>query len=207
MLRGAVLLVMLVGTGAVSAVAEESDAALQVGQALKPKLGIYVDVDREKWGADQVNLRIVNNNFQLFFLDADGLLVDSKADDVIIHYGNFIKDSNAKETVLLEPDGLMYTRARVISPPHRYQVRIFLRKTVDPEPYYKEKYEEKEFIGMHVLNQLGGAELYEKTHTTPTSVEVEIIEENEQGEREVREKVHDEAVARVQAEEQAEAAQ
>jgi len=157
-----------------------ANEGLQAGQALAPELGIYVEIDEDKWGASEINLRIVNNNFQFFFLDADKLLVDPPIPSVIVHYGNFIKDSNAKETVLLQQEGLMLTSKRVIPPPHRYMVRIFLKKTVPPEYSFEEPEEVKEFIGMHVLNQLGGEELYEKTHTPPTSIPVEETEDAEE---------------------------
>lgn len=144
-------------------------AQVQEGQLLEPELGIYVDIDAEKWGAAKINLRIVNNNFQLYFMDADGLLVQPPIDSVIVHYGNYIKDSNAKNTILLEKQGMMLTAPRVIAAPHRYLVRIFLKKMVDPPEYYKEPYEVKEFIGMHIIDQLGG-DYYSKTQEQPTSV-------------------------------------
>lgn len=158
-------------------------AQVQEGQMLEPELGIYVEIDEEQWGAAQINLRIVNNNFQLYFLDAEGLLVKPPIDKVIVHYGNFIKDSNAKETLLLEKQDMMLTSPRVIPPPHRYMVRIFLKKIVEPEEYYKEPYEVKEFIGMHILNQLGG-DLLQKTQTQPTSVEPPAAEGEEKAENE-----------------------
>jgi len=147
-----------------------ADPSVQAGQKLVPELGLYVDIDEEKWGAAQLNLRIVNNNFRMYFLDEDKSLVEPELDSAIVHYGNFIKDANARFTIVLEKEGLAFTSKRVIPPPHRYMCRIFLRKTVDPPGYYEKPYEEKEFIGMHTLNQLGGDQLYEKTHTEPESI-------------------------------------
>ncbi|WP_309398436.1 hypothetical protein [Cerasicoccus maritimus] len=139
------------------------------GEKLEPELGLYVDIDAKEWGAAKLNLRIVNNNFQAYFLDENDLLVAPPIDKMIVHYSNFIKKSQAKLTIMLEPAGMMMTSKRVIPPPYRYQVRIFLKKTVNPDDYYEESYEEKEFIGMHTLNQLGG-DMLEKTTTEPTSV-------------------------------------
>ncbi|MEO0793923.1 MAG: hypothetical protein AAFX93_02100 [Verrucomicrobiota bacterium] len=146
------------------------------GEQLQPELGVYVDIDEEKWGAAKLNLRITNNNFQAFFFDADDLLVEPPLESIIVHYQNFVKKSNARQTIVLSKDGMMLTNKRVIKPPHRYQVRIFLRKNVVPIEYYKKPYEEKEFIGMHIINQLGGSELYDKTHSDPQSVPVAIEE-------------------------------
>ncbi|WP_309386630.1 hypothetical protein [Cerasicoccus frondis] len=142
------------------------------GQKLEPELGLYVEINEEEWGAAKLNLRIVNNNFQAYFLNAEDLLVKPQVDKLIVHYSNFVKKSNANMTITLEPDGMMMTSKRVVSPPYRYQVRLFLKKTVEPNAYYEEPYEEKEFIGMHILDQLGG-DMLEKTSMEPTSVEVE----------------------------------
>lgn len=151
-----------------AALASPASAQVKEGEQLLPELGIYVDINEEEWGAAKVNLRIVNNNFQMYFLDEQNLLVPPPLDKVIVHYGNFIKDSNARETLLLEQRGMMLTSIRVIPPPHRYLVRIFLKKTVDPEEYYKDPYEVKEFIGMHTINQLG-SQFVEESRTQPFS--------------------------------------
>jgi len=153
---------------ALAMLAPSAFAQVKAEEQLLPELGIYVDIDEDEWDAAKVNLRIVDNNFQMYFLDENNLLVDADVDKVIVHYGNFIKDSNARFTLVLKKEGLMYTSVRVIPPPHRYMVRIFLKKTVEPEVYYKEAYEEKEFIGMHTLNQLG-SEFLEATRTQPYS--------------------------------------
>ncbi|MBK1857000.1 hypothetical protein [Cerasicoccus arenae] len=148
-------------------------AQVEEGQKLEPELGVYMPIDEAKWGAAEANLRIVNNNFQMYFLDADKLLIKPPLEDVIVHYSNFIKKSNADLTIVLKKDGMMLTSNRVISPPYRYQVRVFLKKMVTPTEYYKEPYEEKEYIGMHMINQLGG-EFYDKSKTEPVSVPVEV---------------------------------
>ena len=67
--------------------------------------------------------------------------------------------------MLLKQDGMMLTSKRVIQPPRRYFVRIFLRKMVEPEEYYKEPYQVKEFIGQHTLNQLGAQ--FNEANATP----------------------------------------
>lgn len=142
-------------------------AELKEGESLLPELGLYIDINEEEWGAAKVNLRLVDNNFQLYFLDGNDLLVAPKVKDVIIHYGNFIKDSTMKNTIVLEQQGLVLTNGRVITPPSRYMVRIFLRKMVKPN-YYTPEQEVKEFIGLHTLNQLG-SEFQEASKTQPYS--------------------------------------
>lgn len=139
-------------------------AELKEGEQLLPELGIYVDINEEEWGAAKVNLRLYNNSFQLFFLDSNDLLVTPPIDDAIVHYSNFIKKSQAESTITLKKNGMMLSADRVIPPPARYQVRVFLRKWVQPAEYYKEAYEEKEFIGLHMLNQLG--EQFAEANTT-----------------------------------------
>lgn len=164
------------------AIAPRVSAQVKAGEQLTPELGIYVPIDEEKWGAAEVNLRIVNNNFQLFFLDGQGKLVEPPEVKVIVHYGNFVKKSQNELTVLLKREGMMMTSPRVISPPHRYRVRIFLSKTEEPENAYGKPVEEKEFIGMHILNQLGG-DYYDKTRmeASSTPVEEEVEELAEEG--------------------------
>lgn len=171
-LRFGLALLLLMATGALHGQVAE-------GQKLEPELGLYLDINEEEWGAAQLNLRIVNNNFQAYFMDPEGLLVPPPVDKLIVHYSNFVRKSNANMTITLEPSGMMMTSPRVVSPPYRYQVRLFLKKTVTPDASYQESYEEKEFIGMHILNQLGGDKL-ELTSVTPTSVEVETPAEEKE---------------------------
>ena len=135
-----------------------------VGEELIPHLGIYqprIDADGK---SGYINLRIVRNNFRLYFLKDDQKTIEEPAFPyAIVQYGNAIKKI-ANELSLrlsLEPGGVYLTNQRIIAPPHRYSVRVILMNRIEsdfvdestnnttPPPGAK-----KEVFKVIILNQL-----------------------------------------------------
>lgn len=135
------------------------EKVLAEGAPLVPTLGLYL----ERPNGGFLNVRIVNNNFELYFLDAEKKLLKPDYNYAILSYASKVKKSDRKQTlkVSIAPNGLFMTAKRAISPPHDYELRLFLKdKVVDPAtvpqyPDYGAKNEpEVERYGLNRVNQL-----------------------------------------------------
>lgn len=126
-----------------------ADTELKIG-AILDEVGIFIP--RENKDDDgQVNLRIVNNKFQLYFLDAENKIIEPDAARAIIHYSSVVRKGKSRSTVSLtpEPNGLYFTAERAIVPPYHYRVRILL-KFADEDS--------NEFLPEKPLRQMGTTE-------------------------------------------------
>ena len=118
-------------------------AVLEIGSELDDK-GVFIT----RADGNQVNLRIVDNNFQLYFLDASKKLVEPDAVKAIIRYSSHVKKTDRKRSLVLTPEsgGLYFTASRSILHPHYYRVKVLLKfEDASVSEYLPEKR----------LNQLG----------------------------------------------------
>ncbi len=132
-----------------------------LGGVLEPALGI--DFKRTGKVPGTVNVRIVNNRFEVWFLDEEGLIVEPDFETGVMFYSNpNIKELRNLHTTVSRSDSQpILTSPLIIAPPHRYLVRLVLSKEAPPPDIYQPQVpgQEKpakieEIYGQAVLNQL-----------------------------------------------------
>jgi len=118
------------------------EGSLEVGAQLDEK-GIFIPHSE-----GLVNLRIVDNKFQLYFVDAEKKLVEPDAVKIIVRYSSQVRRGESESTVVLNPGpgSLYFTASRPILPPHFYRVKVIL--------VFADK-EATEYLPEKLLNQLG----------------------------------------------------
>lgn len=147
------------------ATAEEGEGEIEVGKPLPNELGLTLarkEVDEGEEEPGFVNLRIVDNRFQLWFLDSEKNVVLPSYPMAILHYRGFVV-RKSRETIRLSPDsdGLFLTSPRIIPPPHHYSVRILLMNQAEEEALNPDNHTEipdskvrQEFFPTLQLNQI-----------------------------------------------------
>lgn len=146
----------------VLSLAEETAPPNTVGGVLDPAV-LGIDFKRKGDVPGTINVRIVKNRFEVWFLDKDGKIVEPDFDQGFIFFTNpNIKELRNLHTTLKRSDSRpMLTSPLIIQPPHRYLVRLVLTKEVSSGDIYQssvsgqsspEKIEE--VYGQAVLNQL-----------------------------------------------------
>ncbi len=153
--------------------------AIKVGEPLPEQLGILITLrnpppppadeptpeERRQMAAEGkpyldprpvvANLRLVENRLALLFLNQENLLVPAPPMNTVrVLVDSIGSATNPRQTVVLQPTagGLYWTNPRVLSPPHRYRVTVFLQpKATSGENLPEEAYPTT------VLNQFPGA--------------------------------------------------
>lgn len=141
------------------------DEEIGIGKPLPDELGLTLERKHIDEGATEpgfINLRIVNNRFQLWFLDHEKNVVEPAYPMAILHYRGFVV-RRSRETIQLRPDsdGLFLTSPRVVPPPHHYSVRILLMNQAEEEALNPDNHTEipdskvrQEFFPVMQLNQI-----------------------------------------------------
>lgn len=144
-------------------IAEEAE--IEVGKPLPNELGLTLERKEVDEGATEpgfINLRIVDNRFQLWFLDHEKNVVEPTYPMAILHYRGFVV-RKSRETIQLLPegDGLCLTSPRIVPPPHHYSVRILLMNKAEEEALNPDNQTEvpankvrQEFFPVMQLNQI-----------------------------------------------------
>lgn len=137
------------------AAANAQNQPMEVGDTLEPTLGAYWPYAQ----GDQkgfVNLRIVDNQFRLYFLEEDrDTIAEPALPHAVIHYSNTQRRSLNNQTLTLSRSGGPFLgNPRFIQAPHRYQVRIFLT------PQLGQGADDSDgiILGQQILNQLSAAD-------------------------------------------------
>jgi len=138
----------------------ETPDDLEVKDELPGPLGVYYSYSGNE--AAFINVRIVNNRFEAYFLEADRkTIVEPEWPQAIIHYGNAVrKGLNRNTTVMRQVEGPPLLRAaRFIPPPDRYWIRLILQNKADEEAtdnYNEAAPEDAHSLAfdMEILNQL-----------------------------------------------------
>lgn len=119
-----------------------SDEEIGVGKPLPDEIGITIERIGVDPGATErgfINLRIVDNRFQLWFLDHEKNVIEPAFPLAILHYRGFVV-RKSRYTIQLTPDssGLFLTSPRVIKPPYHYSVKILLMDKIDEATFSQE---------------------------------------------------------------------
>lgn len=129
----AYFLFMLIGLTPLWSVIETPDN-LEVGMELAGPLGYYYSYPGDQ--ARFVNVRIVNNRFECYFLEADKkTIVEPEWSRAIIQYESHVRRGLARQTTVMHKvDGRpLLSAKRIIQPPHRYWIRVILQNKEDEE--------------------------------------------------------------------------
>lgn len=118
------LLAAIVLFAAVPAVA----AAQAVGEELKPEVGPYKAIP----GGFQMNLRIVDNHFRLYFVDEEMKVVAPVFKQAYVTYEPIGRSAD-EERIGLTASGPFLSSPRFIRPPYAYWVRLLLAHETDDE--------------------------------------------------------------------------
>jgi len=123
------LMVLILSLNGVDAAYEEATPAkgeLKEGQL--DKKGVYWPFEE-----GQINLRIDNNRFRLYFLDLENIVQELAYTKAVVRSENLIKKNLKKQIISLSPDssGEFLTSPRVLRPPHRLKVKVLLLNDED----------------------------------------------------------------------------
>ena len=126
--------------------------AVAFANASELKVGDKLDeggMSYTRENGDKLNLRLVDKQFQLFFVDSGNILLEPDSSKAIVGYTNRRGDDE-RRTVVLKPvaDKVYLTSARKIQPPYLYEIRLILVTEEDGE-------EQKEVFKMQLLNKMG----------------------------------------------------
>lgn len=153
-----IFLISLMG-GLFFSSASAAGSAVALGEKLDA-MGTFLE--REDGGF--INIRIVDNKFQLYFTDEEKLVIPADFAKAYVRYASHVKRSDRDRTVTLKPDGngAFLTASRAILPPHYYRVRIILTDEAEESessgiPTYGSRTEEarKETFPEVRLKQIG----------------------------------------------------
>lgn len=103
--------------------------------------GVFIAME----DGNQLNVRVIENNFQIYSVDSAKKLIKADIEKVIIHAQSRVNRGSSKQTIVLKPSDkeFMLTSGRFVPPPHHYELRLIVM--------HKGK---KEVVPMTVLNQL-----------------------------------------------------
>lgn len=100
--------------------------AESVGEAFEEELGLYLDVP-ESIGEGQLNIRIVENQMLVYFLDKEGLLTDPPLSKLYVRWENVRnRTEDGYLSMSAASDGPYLTNPRKLFPPYHYRLTLII---------------------------------------------------------------------------------
>ncbi len=122
------LAISLLAGASFSPLLAQSDGGDEEG--MMPEMGAYIDASDGGF----INIRIVGNNFHLYFLDAEKKLIEPTYKRALIRYENVARKDRDERLILnLSADGQSLTSGRVVRPPFNFWVTLHFYDNNDSE--------------------------------------------------------------------------
>ena len=96
---------------------------LKLGDTLDDA-GVFIAMEN----GNQLNVRVVENTFQVYSVDSAKVLIEADIEKVIIHAQSRVSKGSSKLTIVLKPGDkeFMLTSGRLVPPPHYYELRLII---------------------------------------------------------------------------------
>ncbi len=108
--------------------------AESVGEKMEEELGAYIAMPAKLGGQGQINVRVIDNQMQVYFLDKEGLVIDPVVDKLYVRWEN-IRNRTEDGYLPMSPssEGPYLDNARKLYPPYHFRITLIIPQEMEED--------------------------------------------------------------------------